>query len=101
MTRRFFSAALIAALCSSASIAVRADVKTDERGLVKFEGTLGRVAGFFGGKAAREGVRTSVAVKGDRRISSNDQNGQIVDLAEEKIYELDLRRKSYTVTTFA
>ena len=76
-------------------------MKADERGHVKFEGGLGRVVNIFGGKAAREGVKSTVAVKGDRRITTNDVNGQIVDLAEEKIYELDVRKKTYTVTTFA
>src|SRR6185295_4689822 len=73
----------------------------DERGHVKFEGGLGRVVGIFGGKAAREGVKSTIAVKGDRKISTNDVNGQIVDLAEEKLYELDMRKKTYAVTTFA
>jgi hypothetical protein len=56
---------------------------------------------FFGGKAARDGVTSTVAVKGDRKVTTSDQTGQIVDLAEEKIYDLDLRRKTYRVTTFA
>jgi hypothetical protein len=80
---------------------LRADVKSDQKTLVRFEGMLGKVAGFFGGKAAREGVKTSVAVKGDRKVSLTDQTGQIIDLEEEKIYDLDIRRKTYKVTTFA
>jgi hypothetical protein len=92
----------VAAACIAFSAqSVSADVKADERGHVKFEGGLGRVVNIFGGKAAREGVKSTVAVKGDRKISLNDQNGQIVDLAAEKIYELDVRRKTYKVTTFA
>ena len=71
------------------------------RGLVKFEGGLGKVVGILGGRAAREGVKSTVAVKGDRKITTTDVNGQIVDLAEEKIYELDVRKKTYTVMTFA
>lgn len=96
---RIAVATAAAVLVSSAY--VFADVKADERGHVKFEGGLGRVVGIFGGKAAREGVKSTVAVKGDRKISTNDANGQIVDLAEEKLYELDVRKKTYTVTTFA
>jgi hypothetical protein len=101
MIRVCTAAVLTAAclVCSAESLV--ADVKADERGHVKFEGGLGRVVSIFGGKAAREGVKSTVAVKGDRKISLNDQNGQIVDLAEEKIYELDVRKKTYTVTTFA
>jgi len=56
---------------------------------------------FFGGKAAREGVTSTVAVKGNRKATTTDQTGQIIDLAEEKIYDLDLKKKSYKVTTFA
>ena len=30
----------------------------------------------------------------------NETNGQIVDLREEKIYDLDMKKKTYQVTTF-
>jgi hypothetical protein len=80
---------------------LEADVKSDQKSLVKFEGMLGRVVNLFGGKAAREGVTTSVAVKGDRKASLSDSAGQIIDLKEEKIYEIDIRKKTYKVTTFA
>jgi hypothetical protein len=56
---------------------------------------------LFGGKSAKEGVVSTVAVSGDRKmITTGDTTGQIVDLREEKIYDLDLRRKTYKVTTF-
>ena len=100
MSRMRLVAATAAAVLLS-SVYTFADVKADERGHVKFEGGLGRVVGIFGGKAAREGVKSTIAVKGDRKISTNDVNGQIVDLAEEKLYELDMRKKTYAVTTFA
>jgi hypothetical protein len=100
MKRMCVAALTIASITVSVN-PLRADVKTDERSLVRFEGMLGRVAGIFGGRAAREGVKTSVAVKGDRKASLTDQTGQIIDLREEKIYDLDIRRKTYRVTTFA
>jgi hypothetical protein len=78
-----------------------ADVKTTEKSLVKFEGALGKVAGWFGGKALREGVVTTVAVKGDRKITSTDDLATIIDLAEQQIYEINIRDKSYRITTFA
>jgi hypothetical protein len=62
---------------------------------------LGRMINMFGGKAAREGTSSSIAVKGDRKATMNDATGQIIDLAEEKVYDLDLKKKSYKVTTFA
>jgi hypothetical protein len=79
---------------------VRADVKKDEKTLVTFSGMLGRMANLFGGKSAKEGVISSVAVSGDRKMTANDTRGEIIDLKEQKVYDLDMRRKSYTVTTF-
>lgn len=92
--------AMVVMLCA-ASIAVHADVRSEEKSLVKFEGPMGRVVNFFGGKAAREGITSTVAVKGDRKITLNDTTGQIVDLKDEKVYDLDLRKKTYSVKTFA
>jgi hypothetical protein len=89
------------ALLVLAAHAVRADVRADEKTKVEFAGMLGRMMNIFGGKAAREGVTSSVAVKGDRKATLNESTGQIVDLAEEKVYDLDLKKKSYKVTTFA
>jgi hypothetical protein len=83
------------------SYTVRADVRADEKSRVEFAGMLGRMFNMFGGKAAKEGVTSTVAVKGDRKATLNDSTGQIIDLAEEKVYDLDLKKKSYKVTTFA
>ena len=77
-----------------------AEVKTREKSLIKFEGMLGRVVGMFGGKAAKEGIVSTTAVKGNRKVSMNDTNGQIIDLGEEKVYEVDFKKKEYRVTTF-
>jgi hypothetical protein len=81
--------------------ALHADVKTEEKNQVKFEGMMGRMAGLFGGRAAREGTISTVALKGNRKVTKNEYGGQIIDLDEEKIYDLDFREKSYRVTTFA
>ena len=60
------------------------------------------VVNFFGGSAARDGVTSTVAVKGNRMMTtSGTTTGQIIDLGEEKVYELDLRKKTYTVAAFA
>ncbi len=74
-----------------------AAVKTEEKTLLKFSGMLGRVVGLFGGKAAKDGVVFTVAVNGQRKARLNDTNGQIIDLAEEKVYDLDIERKTYAV----
>jgi hypothetical protein len=78
-----------------------ADVKTRDRSQVKFEGLLGRMMGMFGGKAARDGIIATSAVKGDRKVEmTGDSTGRIVDLKEEKVYQLDLKKKTYEVITF-
>jgi hypothetical protein len=81
--------------------AARAGVKTEEKTLVQFGGFLGGIMNKFGGKAAKEGVAQTVAVVGDRKLALGESRGQIVDLAEEQIYDLDAKKKTYTVTTFA
>ena len=91
----------IALTLTLASIPVlHADVKTEEKSLVTLGGMLGRMMNLFGGKAAKEGVISTVAVSGDRKMNANDTHGQIIDLNEEKIYDLDIKKKTYTVTTF-
>ncbi len=80
---------------------LHADVKTSEKTQVAFGGMLGRMVNMFGGKAAREGVETAVALKGDRKLSRTGDTGQIVDLGQEKVYDLDFRHRTYKVTTFA
>jgi hypothetical protein len=62
---------------------------------------LGRMMNLFGDGATRDGIVSTMAVKGDRKVTRTDQKEQIVDLKEEKVYNVDLKDKSYTVTTFA
>lgn len=83
------------------SPALDADVKTRERSQLKFEGFMGRLMGMAGGAAARDGVVSTVAVKGSRKIRIDQTTGQIIDLAEEKVYDIDVRKKEYRVRTFA
>jgi hypothetical protein len=78
-----------------------ADVRTDQRVKFQLGGVLGKVVNMFGGRAAREGVTSVVAVKGNRKVTLSDATGQIVDLSEEKVYDLDMKKKTYKVTTFA
>ncbi len=51
--KRLWCGGLVLSLVVCSAIALRADVKTQEKSLVKFEGGLGRVMGVFGGKAAK------------------------------------------------
>jgi len=100
MKRVLTSCAVAASLVALAASQAQAEVKTREKSQVKIEGMLGRMAGMFGGKAMKEGVVSSTAVKGNRKATINDVHGQIVDLAEEKVYDLDMQKKTYEVTTF-
>jgi len=81
-------------------VSLGAEVKTREKTQVKFEGMLGRMVNMFGGKGAREGIISSTAVKTQRRATFGENTGQIVDLSEEKIYDLDMKKKEYRVMTF-
>src|SRR5881397_3705396 len=89
MTRTRIAIALTFCVLAASSYSLEADVRADQKGRVE-----------FGGKAAREGVATTVAVRGDRMSTLSESTGQIVDLAEEKIYDVDMKRKTYKVTTF-
>ncbi len=99
MKRLLISCAIALPLLALAGPAL-AEVKTREKSQVKIEGMIGRMMNMFGGKAAKEGVVSTVAVKGNRKATINDATGQIIDLSEEKIYDLDLKKKTYEVTTF-
>jgi len=100
MRRSLTTAFMTLPLAAVLVVSLAAEVKTREKTQVKFEGMLGRMVNMFGGKGAREGVVSSTAVKTQRRATFGDSNGQIVDLSEEKIYNLDMKKKEYTVTTF-
>src|SRR5215203_1218109 len=100
MTRSCCIPALVLTIAFAAAPA-SAEVKKEERNQVSFAGMLGKVFNFFGGKSAKEGVVSTVAVSGDRKMTVTGENtAQIVDLKEEKIYDLDVRKKTYKVTTF-
>lgn len=75
--------------------ALRADVKTTEKSQMKLEGMLGKMM-----RAGGEGVTSSVALKGTRKASMNPTTGEIVDLAEQKVYRIDVKKKEYKVLTF-
>lgn len=100
MKRLFKIAAIALPLLAVAAVSVHAEVKERDHSSVKFEGMLGRVFNMFGGKGAKEGLEGTTAVKGNRKATFNEANGRIVDLSEEKVYDLDMHKKTYTVTTF-
>ena len=93
--------AFVLVACLAASTQLSADVRTDQRVRFQLGGAIGKLVNMFGGKGAREGVTSVVAVKGNRKATLSDTTGQIIDLSEEKIYDLDMKKKTYKVTTFA
>lgn len=88
------------AVLAAASV-IHADVKTQEKTSLQFGGTLGGLMNRFAGDAAKDGVVGRTAVRGSRKMTANDQTGRIVDLTEEKVYDIDFKKKEYRVTTFA
>ena len=100
MTRVRVTAFVLLA-CLAASVPLKADIRTDQKVRFQLGGAIGKLVNMFGGKGAREGVTSVVAVKGNRKATMSDTTGQIIDLSEEKIYDLDIKKKTYKVTTFA
>ena len=92
------------AICATALLAftavssLHADVKTEEKMTFELGGMLGKVVNLFGGKSDN---LTAIALKGPRLSTMSDQSGQIIDLSEEKVYSVDVKRKTYRVLTFA
>lgn len=80
---------------------LRADVKTQHKTTFQMGGVLGGLMNRFAGDAAKDGAIETMSLKGDRQLTSTDRTGKIIDLAEEKVYDLDMRKKEYRVTTFA
>jgi hypothetical protein len=80
---------------------VRGDVRTREKTQMTFSGMMGTLVNRFGGQNAKDGITSQIAVKAARMASINEVTGQIIDLTEQKVYDLDVKKKQYTVTTFA
>jgi len=99
--RRVCISAVVVCFIAGSSAILSADIRTDQRVRFQLGGAVGKLINMFGGKGAREGVTSTVAVKGNRKATLSDSTGQIIDLSEEKIYDLDMKNKTYKVTTFA
>src|SRR5690348_16587766 len=59
-----------------------------------------KVAAVFS-KQAREPMRSTVAVKGDRMVHLDSTHGSIIDLNKETITNIDFQKKTWSVMTFA
>jgi hypothetical protein len=98
---RLRALALSSILLIVPATAALAEGTVQQKTHVQFGGFVGGVVNVFGGKAAREGVTSTTAIKGNRRLTANERTGELVDLSEEKVYHLDYGRKTYEVVTFA
>jgi hypothetical protein len=98
MKRLFRIGMVVVPLMMLAAAPAYAEVKTRDRTTVKLN--LGRFLNMFLGKAAKDGVEGLTAVKGNRKVTLNETTGRIIDLTEEKVYDLDVKKKTYKVTTF-
>jgi hypothetical protein len=94
---RIGSVALLAVTVASAAFA---EIKIDQKTQFHLAGPIGGIVNVFGGRAAREGVTTTEAVRGDRKLTTNGSTGELVDLREEKVYHIDYDRRTYRVETF-
>jgi hypothetical protein len=99
--RRSLIAGLTLCLVLALAVGLGADMKSKQKTQVKFEGMIGKMMGMFGGKTAKEGLISTVAISGDRMMTVNDQTGELVDLAQEKVFSINFKDKSYKVKTFA
>lgn len=98
MRRSLFWSTLLG--CAMVAVSVlHADVKTTHKSTMKMEGFLGSMLNRMAGGA--DGITSDVAIKGERMSSMNGTTGQIIDLAEQKVYTLDTKKKEYTEMTFA
>lgn len=98
--KRVFACALPLVLVALVAPTLFADVKTREKVTMKIEGMLG----FFLNRAlgGSDGTTSTTSIKGNRAAMMADRSGQIIDLAEERIYMIDdMRSKEYRVMTFA
>jgi hypothetical protein len=79
---------------------LQAQVKTVEKTKTEFAGPLGGMMKVFGGGSYRNGTTKTIAVKGDRKMTIDEDTAELVDLKEEKVYQIDMKGKSYKVMTF-
>ena len=96
--KRALALSIVSLLAASTAVA---DANVTQKTKVQMGGILGGAMNVFGGRAAREGVTSDITVSKNRRISRVGDTAEIVDLGEEKIYQVDFARKTYQVTTFA
>jgi len=97
-SRTLTALALSAVVVSIAPLG--AALKKEEKAKIKMAGPLGMMMKMVMGRQAREGIVSSVALKGDRKLTRSGDTGRLIDMAEEKVYDIDFKHKTYSVLTF-
>ena len=99
--RRIHTLAVLAAVALASGTSLRADVQTQQKTHVHFGGAA-RAHGQHVRRQGRQG-RHRRDDRRERRSEDDDQrqDRRLIDMAEEKVYDIDLDGKSYKVTTFA
>ncbi len=94
-------AAACALLCAGAGM-LRADFRYEQTSKITGGVMAGamKVVGVFS-KAAREPVRNTIMVKGDRMATLGADQGQIIDLGAGTITSVNFKERTYSVITFA
>lgn len=92
----------LAALAFFPALTLRADFSYEQTSKITggVMASMMKVAGVFS-KSAREPIRTSVVVKGDRMANLTADSASIIDLSAETITEVNFKQKQYSVVTFA
>ena len=99
MSCRYVSIAFLGIAVLAAS-PLRAEVKIQEKTKMEFAGPMGGIMKVFGGKSYRDGIQETVSLKGNRKMTVSGDTAELIDLAEEKVYQIDVKGKSYRVMTF-
>ena len=87
--RRITTALALAAVAGLLAPVIFADVKTTQKTTFKLEGMMGRFL-----NSPKEGIISTIAVKGNRMARMNDATGEIVDLSQEKVYQIDVQEEA-------
>jgi hypothetical protein len=91
---------LISAVIVFTAASALADSTIEQKTQVHIGGAFGGMINSLGGKATHEGLTTTTAIKGNRKLNRTGDRGELIDLDAEKVYNLDFANKTYTVTTF-
>jgi hypothetical protein len=84
-------------LCASVALA---DVNVEQKTQFHISGAVGAIVNVFS-RTAREGATSTTIIKGNRKLTRSGDAGEIIDLGEEKVYNVEFARRTYSVKTFA